>query len=163
MNLTKGETKLLQEDNEYYHVMLDVADLMTNYTPIDDPKESAARAIQFVLSHQEREHDNIRETIDNFLAAEQAVQQLREKLISYRSKVADLVQDSHNRGITTAQLIELDQDALTSVAEMLLATNIAGWKEVSIDDEDEGINPVAQYEHNCAKLLECLVDELRGK
>lgn len=53
--LTKGEAEYLKEDNEWHLVLLDIADLMRNCTGISDPKEYAARAIRFVLSHQERE------------------------------------------------------------------------------------------------------------
>jgi len=56
--LKKGEAEYLKEDNEYHLVLLDIADLITNYSqhPVTaDPKEYAARAISFVLSHIERE------------------------------------------------------------------------------------------------------------
>ena len=55
--ITKGEAQYLQEDSEWYAVALDIADLISSYSshPItSDPKEYAARAIRFVLSHQER-------------------------------------------------------------------------------------------------------------
>jgi hypothetical protein len=49
------ETEYLKEDNEYYLVMLDIADLMKNcHGVMSDPKEYAARAIGMVLKHIER-------------------------------------------------------------------------------------------------------------
>lgn len=59
--LKRGETEYLKEDNEYHLVLLDIADLIQNYSKhpaTSDPKEYAARAISFVLSHIEREEQS---------------------------------------------------------------------------------------------------------
>jgi hypothetical protein len=56
--LKRGEAEYLKEDNEWHLVLLDIADLIQNYSkhPVtSDPKEYAARAISFVTGHIERE------------------------------------------------------------------------------------------------------------
>jgi hypothetical protein len=58
--LKKGEVEYLKEDNEWHLVLLDITDLIVNYSkhPVtSDPKEYAARAISFVKSHIERSGD----------------------------------------------------------------------------------------------------------
>lgn len=53
MGLTKGELEYLKEDNEWHLVLLDIADLIRNSSRFE-VERSAARAISFVLNHQER-------------------------------------------------------------------------------------------------------------
>lgn len=51
-----GETRLLEEDSEWYHVAMDIADLINNYRKgFDDPRDYSARAIFWCLEHIERE------------------------------------------------------------------------------------------------------------
>lgn len=55
--LKKGEAEYLDEDNDWHLVLLDIADLIKNYSKhpqLSDPKEYAARAISFCVSHLER-------------------------------------------------------------------------------------------------------------
>lgn len=52
--LKRGEAEYLKEDNEYHLVLLDIADLMRNCTPGSNAEHYDARAISFVLSHEER-------------------------------------------------------------------------------------------------------------
>lgn len=75
--ITVGERKYLNPNNEWHLVMLDIADLVQNYSkhPLtSDQYEYAARAISFVLSHLERDEHNTRVPDANWVLGKVAPQ-----------------------------------------------------------------------------------------
>lgn len=64
--LNVGEARMLEPDNDWHHVLLDITDLIENYAhqyhggngfTLSDPKEYAARAISTVRSKVERDQE----------------------------------------------------------------------------------------------------------
>lgn len=110
-----GEARYLKEDSEWYLVMLDIADLIANYSkhPVtSDPKEYAARAISFVLSHNERQEqgndlptESSTPTQSDLEAQSPQSTHIPDKHCSCSEPYGDLICPVHNVNVHTGEAI----------------------------------------------------------